>query len=50
MRITSGKTIFFVAGATSLLLLTFAYFAYPVPAGDALYFVVPAVQDRKSVV
>src|SRR3989344_1056302 len=44
MRITSGKTIFFVAGATSLLLLTFAYFAYPVPAGDALYFVVPAVQ------
>lgn len=44
MRVTAGKTIFFAAGAISVLLLVFAYFAYPVPAGDALYFVVPAVQ------
>lgn len=45
---TSGKSIFFAAGMISVLLLVFAYYAYPVPAGDSLYFVVPAVQFKEK--
>lgn len=45
---TSGKSIFFAAAAISIALLVFAYFAYPVPAGDSMFFLVPAVQFAKS--